>query len=45
MTNQEIEALLAKQRAYYQSGATISVSFRRFQLQKLYDAVKRIRAC
>lgn len=41
MTNQEIAALLSKQRSYYQSGVTIPVHFRRLQLQKLYDTVKR----
>ena len=41
MTNQEIQALLEKQRTYYRSGATIPVSFRMEQLKKLYRAVKR----
>ena len=41
MTNQEIQALLEKQRAYYRTGATIPVSFRMAQLKKLYSAVKR----
>ena len=41
MTSQEIQALLEKQRAYYRSGATISVSFRIAQLKKLYAAVKQ----
>ena len=41
MTNQEIQALLEKQRAYYRSGATIPVSFRIGQLKKLYAAVKK----
>jgi len=40
MTRQEIETLLEKQRAFYKSGKTISVSFRREQLKKLYAAVK-----
>ena len=39
MTHTEIESLVAKQREYYQSGATISLSFRKEQLKKLYDAV------
>ena len=41
MTNQEIEVLLEKQRAYYRSGATIPVKFRIEQLKKLYAAVKK----
>ena len=40
MTNQEIQALLEKQRTYYRSGSTIPVSFRIAQLKKLYAAVK-----
>ena len=41
MTNQEIQALLEKQRAYYRSGATIPVKFRIEQLEKLYETVKK----
>ena len=41
MTNQEIQALLEKQRAYYQSGATIPAAFRIQQLKKLYTVVKK----
>ncbi len=41
MTSQEIQNLLEKQRAYYRSGATISVKFRIEQLKKLYAAVKK----
>ena len=41
MTNQEIQALLEKQRAYYRSGATIPVKFRIAQLRRLYAAVKK----
>ena len=41
MTSQEIQALLERQREYYRSGATVSVSFRIAQLEKLYDAVKK----
>lgn len=41
MTNQEIQSLLEKQRAYYRTGATISVKFRIEQLKKLYCAVKK----
>ena len=40
MTKQEINGLLDKQRAFYKSGKTIPVSFRKEQLQKLYTAVK-----
>ena len=41
MTNQEIQSLLEKQRAYYRSGATIPVKFRIAQLKKLYATVKK----
>jgi aldehyde dehydrogenase (NAD+) len=41
MTNEQIAALLEKQRAYYRTGATIPVSFRIEQLKKLYAAVKQ----
>lgn len=40
MTTQEIQNLLSRQRTYYQSGATLSVAFRRAQLKKLYLAIK-----
>ncbi|MBQ9151029.1 MAG: aldehyde dehydrogenase [Clostridia bacterium] len=40
MNRQDIENLLEKQRAYYRSGATVPVKFRREQLQKLYKAIK-----
>ncbi len=41
MTNQEIQALLEKQRKFYRSGATIPVKFRVEQLKKLYATVKK----
>ena len=41
MTNQEIQSLLERQRAYYRSGATIPVKFRVEQLKKLYATVKK----
>ena len=41
MTNQEIQTLLDKQRAYFRSGATIPVNFRVAQLKKLYACVKK----
>ena len=41
MTKEEISSLLAKQRAYYKSGATIPVEFRIAQLKKLYAAIKK----
>ncbi len=41
MTHQEIQNLLDRQRAYYQSGATIPAKFRVEQLKKLYEAVKK----
>ena len=44
MTGQEIQALLESQRAFYRSGATLSVKFRREQLKKLYGAVKKYEA-
>ncbi|MBR5602195.1 MAG: aldehyde dehydrogenase family protein, partial [Clostridia bacterium] len=40
MTNPEIQALLEKQRAFYKSGATLSVRFRVAQLKKLYAVLK-----
>ena len=40
MTSQEIKALLEKQRAFYKSGATLPVAFRKRQLKKLYASVK-----
>lgn len=39
MTNSEIQNLLKNQRAFYQTGATISVAFRIAQLKKLHAAV------
>ena len=41
MTNEQIQSLLEKQRAYYKSGATIPVKFRIEQLKKLYATVKK----
>ncbi len=41
MTNQEIQSLLEKQRAFYKTGATLPVSFRIAQLKKLYDTVRK----
>lgn len=41
MTANEIQALLEKQRSYYNSGATVPVKFRIEQLKKLYSTVKR----
>ena len=40
MTEPEIKLLLKSQREYYKSGATLSVSFRITQLEKLYSAIK-----
>lgn len=40
MTGQEIDALLAAQRAYYQTGATLPVDFRIRMLKKLKASVK-----
>ncbi len=39
MTQQEISALLARQRVYYKSGATLPVKFRVEQLKKLRDCI------
>lgn len=41
MTNQEINHLLEKQRAYFATGATLPVKFRVAQLKKLYAAIKK----
>ena len=41
MESKQIDALLEKQRRFYQSGATIPVDFRIQQLKKLYAAVKK----
>lgn len=41
MTKVEIQTLLAQQRAYFDSGATLPLSFRKAQLKKLYAAVQR----
>ena len=41
MTNEQIGSLLAGQRKYYKSGATIPVKFRIEQLKKLYAAIKK----
>jgi aldehyde dehydrogenase (NAD+) len=41
MKTQEIKALLAKQRQYFKTGATLPVEFRLEQLRKLYAAINR----
>lgn len=41
MTNEQISALLSKQKEFYKSGATIPVKFRIDQLKKLYATVKK----
>ncbi len=41
MTSEQISNLLEAQRAYYKSGATVSVKFRIEQLKKLYATVKK----
>ena len=41
MTKEEISLLLAKQRSFFETGATIPVSFRQAQLDRLYAAVKK----
>ena len=40
MTAPEIDALLASQKRFYESGATLPLPFRAGMLRKLYDAVK-----
>ena len=40
MTSTEIQAILAKQRKFYQSGVTVPTEYRVAQLKKLYAAVK-----
>ena len=44
MTELEIQALLQKQRDFFNSGATLPVAFRKAQLQRLYGAVKQYEA-
>ena len=41
MTKEEISLLLAKQRSFFETGATIPVSFRQDQLDRLCAAVKK----
>lgn len=41
MTAQEIGALAAKQKEFYRTGTTLSLAFRKAQLKRLYDAVKK----
>ena len=41
MKDEQIKALLEKQRSYYKSGATIPVKFRIEQLKKLYKTIKK----
>ncbi len=41
MKTQEIKALLAKQRQYFKTGATLPVEFRLEQLRKLYAAINK----
>ena len=40
MTENEIRLLLKSQREYYNSGATLPISFRKAQLKKLYSAIR-----
>ena len=41
MTENEIKSLIEKQRAYFDTGATLNVSHRIAALKKLYNAVKK----
>lgn len=41
MKIQELDAMMERQRKFFQSGATLSVKFRIEMLQKLYDAIKK----
>ncbi len=40
MTHEEINEIIAKQRSFFESGATLPVKFRKAQLKKLYAAIK-----
>lgn len=40
MTEKEIQLLLKSQKEYYNSGATLPISFRKTQLKKLYSAIR-----
>ena len=44
MTREEIQNLVEAQRAYYKSGATLSVKFRIENLKKLYSAIVKYQA-
>ena len=41
MTNQEIQALLEKQRVFFRTGITLPLKFRIQQLKKLYSTIKK----
>lgn len=41
MTNEEIQALLEKQKSFYPTGAPLPVPFRIAQLKKLYAAIQK----
>lgn len=41
MEKEQIEAVVARQRAYFESGATLPVAFRREMLKRLYAAVEK----
>ena len=44
MTSEKIDQILAAQRAYFQTGATLPVRFRIQMLERLRDAVKQYEA-
>lgn len=44
MTEQKIKEIVTRQRKYFQTGATLSVSTRLLVLHKLYDAISRYEA-
>ena len=41
MTQDQIIEIIHKQKEYFNSGKTLDIKFRKEQLQKLYDAVKK----
>ncbi|GKV66021.1 aldehyde dehydrogenase [Sporosarcina sp. NCCP-2331] len=41
MTKEDLDIIMSKQKAYYVSGVTRSISFRKMMLQNLYDAIQR----
>ncbi len=44
MNNQQMDAILEKQRKFYQTGTTLSISFRVKMLKRLHSAVQKYEA-